>query len=215
MTSESSKILVVDDEESIRDILQRMLEGIGYEVITADDGRDGLYKLSLGKARIVLLDMKMPGMTGLDMLKKLGNDISNYCIIMVSVITDMQTAVDSLKLGAMDYITKPFDQDDLIAKLYTAIEKYNRMISERKRYEQLQASVIKQTDRMREQFNELISSQAREHNLISRLSASQTPIRKDIFGRHSEETEEKSTDVEEFKDAVYRVLRKNEENTNE
>jgi two-component system alkaline phosphatase synthesis response regulator PhoP len=215
MTSEGRKILVVDDEESIRDILQRMLEGIGYEVITADDGRDALYKLSLGEARIVLLDMKMPGMTGFDMLKKLGNDISNYCIIMVTVVTDTQIAVDSLKLGAMDYITKPFDQDDLIAKLYTAIEKYNRMISDRKHYEQIQANVIKQTDRMREQFNELISSQAREHNLISRLSTRQAPIRKDIFGRRSEEKEEKNTDIEEFKDAVYRVLKKNEENTNE
>lgn len=214
MTSEGRKILVVDDEESIRDILQRMLEGIGYEVITADDGRDALYKLSLGEARIVLLDMKMPGMTGLDMLKKLGNDISNYCIIMVTVITDSQIAIDSMKLGAMDYITKPFDQDELIAKLYTAIEKYNRMISERKRYEDLQANVIKQTNRMREQFNELIGSQAREHNLISRLSARQALTRKDIFGRRSEEKEEKSTDIEEFKDALYRVLKKNEGNKN-
>jgi DNA-binding response OmpR family regulator len=215
MTSEGRKILVVDDEKSIRDILQRMLEGIGYEVITAEDGRDALYKLSLGDARIVLLDMKMPGMTGLDILKKLGNDISNYCIIMVSVVTDSETAIDSLKLGAMDYITKPFDQDELIEKLYIAIEKYNRMISDRKRYEQLQASVIKQTDLMREQFNELISSQAREHNLISRLSAKQTPIRKDIFGRHSEEIEERNTDIDEFKDAVYRVLKKKGENENQ
>jgi len=214
MTSEGRKILVVDDEESIRDILQRMLESIGYEVITANNGRDALYKLSLGEARIVLLDMKMPGMTGLDMLKKLGNDISNYCIIMVSVITDMQTALDALKLGAMDYITKPFNQDDLIEKLYIAIEKYNRMISERKLYEQIQANVIKQTDLMREQFNELISSQVREHNLIYRLSARQIPIHKDIFGRHSEETEENITDIDEFREAVFRVLRKKEEHAN-
>ncbi len=215
MTSEGRKILVVDDEEAIRDILQRMLEGIGYEVITAEDGRDALYKLSLGEARIILLDMKMPGMTGLDMLKKLGNDISNYCIIMVSVVTDSETAIDSMKLGAMDYITKPFEQDDLIEKLYIAIEKYNRMIREKRHYEQLQASVIKQTDLMRDQFNELISSQAREHNLISRLSAKQTPIRKDIFGRRSEEPEEKNTDIDEFRDAIYRVLRKKEENENQ
>jgi two-component system response regulator AtoC len=208
MSTENGKVLVVDDEEPIRNVLQRMLESSGYTVETAIDGQDALYKLALGDVGIVLLDIIMPNMSGTDVLKKLSNDINKYCILMITAVTDRQTAIDSLKMGAMDYITKPFDQEEVREKMTKAIEKHNRIIFEKKRYEQLQANVVGQTERMQEQFNELVSSLAREHKLLHQLAARQRDGGKEVLSGLPKELQEPSASVEEFRDALLRILKR-------
>ena len=208
MTTENGKVLVVDDEEPIRNVLQRMLESSGYTVETAIDGQDALYKLALGDVSIVLLDIIMPNMSGTDVLKKIGNDINKYCILMITAVTDRQTAIDSLKLGAMDYITKPFDQEEVRDKMTKAIEKHNRTIFEKKRYEQLQANVVGQTERMQEQFNELVGSLAREHKLLHQLASRQRDGGKEMLSGLPKELQEPTGSVEEFRDALLRILKR-------
>ncbi len=208
MTTETGKVLVVDDEEPIRNVLQRMLETSGYTVETATDGQEALYKLALGDVSVVLLDIIMPNMSGTDVLKKLSNDINKYCVVMITAVTDRQTAIDSLKMGAMDYITKPFDQEEVRDKMSRAIEKHNRMIFEKKRYEQLQANVVGQTERMQEQFNELVSSLAREHKLLHQLASRQRDGGKEVLATLPKELQEPSNSVEDFRDALLRILKR-------
>jgi two-component system response regulator AtoC len=208
MNIETETILVVDDEEAVRNVLRRMLENIGYQVITAADGQEALYNLSLDKARIVLMDIKMPNMSGIEVLEKLAEDDTSYCIIMVTAVADMQTAIKAMKLGAIDYITKPFDQDEVKEKLAKAIEKHHRSSFEKSRYERLQRNVMEQTERMQEQFNELVSSLAREHRLLHELAAKQADHGKSMLSKLPKELQEPTTSVEEFRDAMLRVLKK-------
>jgi len=87
MTQEQVRLLVVDDEESVRNLLQRILEGAGYQVTTAANGKEALYKVSLGEVELVLLDIKMPDMSGIEVLGKLTADSPDTCAIMVTSVT--------------------------------------------------------------------------------------------------------------------------------
>ncbi|MFC1984912.1 response regulator [Chloroflexota bacterium] len=208
MTIEPERILVVDDEETVRNLLQRILEETGYTVTTATNGQEAIYKLSLGEAKIMLLDMKMPGMSGIEVLQKLEAEWPKYCILMVTAVTDLQTAVDALKLGACDYITKPFDRDDVKQKLVKAIQKHNRLRQDKKRYDQLQKSIVEQTGRMQEQFTELVSSLARENKLVHQLAAGQPDGGKAMLSKLPKELQEPISSVEEYRDALIRILRR-------
>ena len=185
-----------------------MLENLGYKVITAADGEEALHKLSLEEARIVLLDIMMPNMSGIDVLKKLVDDHIDCCVIMVTGVADMQTAIDAMQLGAFDYITKPFDQDEIQDKLNSAIDKFHQSLLEKNRYETLQRIVLEQTERMQVQFNQLVSSLAREHKLLHELAARQSDGGKAMLSNLPKELQEPTSSVEEFRDAMLRVLKK-------
>ena len=208
MTTEQERILVVDDEEAVRNLLQRILEEAGYAVTTAANGQEALYKLSLGEAKVMLLDMKMPGISGIEVLQKLTDDWPNYCVIMVTAVTDLQNAVDALKLGAYDYITKPFDQHDVKEKLGKALTKYHRLIQEKSRYEQLQNNITEQTGRMQEQFEELVSSLSREHVLLHKLASGQSDGGKALLSKLPKELQEPISTADEFREAMLRILKR-------
>lgn len=173
MSMEQEKIVVVDDEEAVRNLLKRILEGAGYRVTTAANGQEALYLLSLEEAKVILLDIKMPVMTGIEVLSKLNAEWLDFCAIMISAVSDIQTAVDTLKLGAYDYITKPFDQDEVKVKVGKAIKKYHRLMAEKNRYNELQKAITGKMKLMQEQFSELVSSLSREHKLLFQLAAKQ------------------------------------------
>ena len=208
MTTETETIMVVDDEEAVRNVLQRMLENIGYRVITVSEGQEALYKLKLGEAKVVLLDIMMPYMSGMDVLKKLADEHEDYCVIMVTAVVDMETAINAMQLGAVDYITKPFDQEQIQVKLNNAIDNYQKSLLEKNRYERLQRNVIEQTERMQEQFNELVSSLAREHKLLHELASQQSKGGKTMFSSLPKELQEPIPSVDEFRDALLRILKK-------
>ena len=208
MTTEQESILVVDDEEAVRGLLQRILEEIGYKVTTAANGQEALYKLSVGETKVMLLDVKMPGMTGLEVLEKLADDWPNYCVIMVTAVTDLQTAVEALKAGAYDYITKPFDRDDVKEKIVKAITRYHRLLKDRQRYEQLQRNISEQTRRMQEQFEELVNSLAREHTLLHQMAGGQGGVGRVLLAKLPRELQEPISSVDEFRDAMIRILRR-------
>ena len=208
MSEEREKVLVVDDEEAVRNLLQRILEEAGYQVTTAADGREALYKVSLEEAEVVLMDIKMPEMSGMEVLSKLTADSPDVCVIMVTSVANIDTAVEALKIGAYDYINKPFDRDDVKQKVGKAIERWKRRLQEKRRYLQLSGKFSEQTQNMQEQFAELVSSLAREHKLMHELAAKQADGGRELLSKLPKELQEPMSSVKEFRDALLRILGK-------
>ena len=208
MTGEQVRVLVVDDEEAVRNLLQRILEGAGYQVTTAANGQEALYQVSLGETELVLLDIKMSGMSGIEVLSKLNADSPDTCVIMVTSVVDTETAVEAMKLGAYDYILKPFDRDDVLQKVPKAIERWKRRLQEKHRYLELQKSITEKTQLMQEQFTELVNSLARENQLLHELAGRQAGGGKELLSKLPKELQEPMSSVEEFKDALLRILKR-------
>ncbi|MCD6486812.1 MAG: sigma-54-dependent Fis family transcriptional regulator [Syntrophobacterales bacterium] len=107
------KILIVDDELNMLLVLEAMLKKEKYKVATASDGLEALDILKTGDVAVVVTDLKMPRLDGLGLLNKMETDYPSIPVIMITAHGTVETAVEALKNGAFDYITKPFDQDDL------------------------------------------------------------------------------------------------------
>ncbi|SHK65908.1 DNA-binding transcriptional response regulator, NtrC family, contains REC, AAA-type ATPase, and a Fis-type DNA-binding domains [Desulforamulus aeronauticus DSM 10349] len=108
-----NKILVIDDEEHMCWALEKGLRQEGYQVITATRGKQGLELLRNETPSLVILDLKMPEMDGLEVLIKAKDLLPNLPVIMITAHGTIDTAIEAMKLGATDYITKPFDLDEL------------------------------------------------------------------------------------------------------
>ncbi|MDP2114579.1 MAG: sigma-54 dependent transcriptional regulator, partial [Bacteroidota bacterium] len=106
-------ILIVDDEESVRDSLFNWFIEDGYRVECAENAKKALSMLESDNFDIILADIKMPGMDGLEMLKRIKSLRKESIVIMMTAFATVDTAVQALKEGAFDYVTKPFDPDDL------------------------------------------------------------------------------------------------------
>ena len=107
------RILVVDDELNMRLVLKAMLEKENYEVATASDGLEALNILKNNDVAVVVTDLKMPKLDGMGLLGKVAKNYPSTPVIIITAHGTIDTAVDALKKGAFDYITKPFEQDDL------------------------------------------------------------------------------------------------------
>ncbi len=107
------KILIVDDELSVRASLEEWFTEDGFQVVTAESAEDALMKMHSGPYDLILLDIKMPGMDGITLQGKIKEIDPNAMIIIITAYASVDTAVKALKQGAFDYITKPFDPDDL------------------------------------------------------------------------------------------------------
>ncbi|MDT3696085.1 MAG: sigma-54 dependent transcriptional regulator [Ignavibacterium sp.] len=116
------KILVVDDEKIVRESLFHWFEEDNYEVETAEDGETALQKFEKGKYDVLLVDMKMPGMSGLDLLSKVKEIDKDALVILITAFASVPTAITALKNGAFDYITKPVDPDELAHTVRKALE---------------------------------------------------------------------------------------------
>ena len=108
------KMLCVDDNEELRTNLAQQFVNEDFTVDTANDGEMALEKIKNNHYDIVLLDLKMPKMDGLTVLKELKKINKNPHVIMLTGVDDVQTAIECVKLGAKDYIQKPYDPQDLL-----------------------------------------------------------------------------------------------------
>ncbi|PIF01907.1 MAG: response regulator [Draconibacterium sp.] len=118
-----SKILVIDDERSIRNTLKDILEYEKYEVDLAEDGKKGFEKAQSSEYDIILCDIKMPGLDGIELLEKLQKAGNDTPMVMISGHGNIDTAVDSIKKGAYDYIEKPLDLNRLLITIRNAMDK--------------------------------------------------------------------------------------------
>ena len=121
-----TKVLVVDDEPGLVSLLKMWLESDGYEVHTASDGEGAVRKVRDNAYRVVLLDLKMPGMDGIECLKRLKAEGCRADVVMVTGYGNVPTAVEAMKIGARDFIEKPFKPQDLQVMLEDILQRQSR-----------------------------------------------------------------------------------------
>jgi len=107
------RIVVVDDDESLRRVVQFQLQQAGYDVIAEPGGAQALQALQQSPRDLVITDLRMPGLSGLELLRKIRTDFPEVSVIIVTAFGTVETAVDAMKAGAYDYITKPVNPEEL------------------------------------------------------------------------------------------------------
>ena len=153
-----NKILVIDDEESLREGAQRILSKMGFNVFLAPTGQDGLDILDKEPAGIVLLDLKMPGMDGMEVLKKISSMEKHILVIVITGYATVETAIEAMKIGAYDFIPKPYQPDQLRIVVNRAKEKLS-----------LEQSTILLEKEQKETLNVLHTERSRTHTIIESL----------------------------------------------
>lgn len=140
-----STILVVDDKEMMRDSVGATLTRAGFEVVTADGGDKALQAIASRRPDAVVTDLKMPGMTGIELIEKIRAIDDDLPVVMMTAFATVDTAVKAVKAGAFDYVTKPFEGDELIIAVKRAIQ-HGAMLREnallRARVETVQPSAL-------------------------------------------------------------------------
>lgn len=119
----NSRILIVDDEKNLRLTMTMCLEPLGYEIGTADDGEDALRQLDNQEFHLILLDIRLPGMDGLDVLRRVVKQHPDIPIVMVSAHGTVESAVEAMKLGAVDFLQKPFTPQELRTVVKQVLER--------------------------------------------------------------------------------------------
>jgi two-component system, NtrC family, response regulator PilR len=117
------KILVVDDEQDVRETLESVLAKLDYDPVVAAGGKEALEIIKQNKIDVVLSDLYMPEMDGIELLKRVKTENRNMVFLMITAHPTIETAVDAIKKGAYDYLTKPFHIDEVKMKLNRALEK--------------------------------------------------------------------------------------------
>jgi len=124
---EQMNMMLVDDEERFLSTTKKLLARKGYDVLTASSGAEALEKLRTQNIHVVILDVKMPGMDGIETLKAIKRNFPLVEVIMLTGHATVESAVDGLKSGATDYLMKPTDMDVLIEKAEEAFEKRQKL----------------------------------------------------------------------------------------
>jgi two-component system response regulator HydG len=118
-----SRILVIDDDPGVRESMQRMLRSAGYTVQDADSGEAGFALAQGGLFDVILSDMRMPGMSGLDVLRRLRELRVDSAFIIMTGFGTIESAVEAMKLGAVDFVQKPFFRDELLMRVRSAADR--------------------------------------------------------------------------------------------
>ncbi len=155
MDKDKGAILVVDDEAPVRDIVSRMLRSKGYECAIASDGKEALDVMAKRDFDVLLLDIKMPGLSGIEVLPQIIAGHPDSCVIMATAVVDLQAAVEAMKLGAYDYLTKPFSLDTLTMRVEKALER-KRLVKENRDYRiRLAEQALRESE---EQYSALVEN---------------------------------------------------------
>ena len=136
-----AKILIVDDKEQMRDVLRKFLTAEGYTVETAENGRDALAKFAGNKFELVLSDIKMPLMDGSELLAEILKINPQAIVILMTAFGSIEAAVAAIKLGATDYVSKPFQMEDVLFRISRALKEKHL----EKRVADLENQIQKQT----------------------------------------------------------------------
>lgn len=157
MKKHKGKILIVEDEKSMREVLKILLEEEHHKIVTASDGLEGLSYLDKDIFDLVITDIKMPKANGFDVLKKVKEISPDTIVIMITAFANKETAIEAMKLGAYDYISKPFNIDEIRLIVRKAIEKKKEKDELSLLREKVEASftlenIIGKSPRMQEMF---------------------------------------------------------------
>ncbi len=116
------KILIIDDDKEIQSVLSDIIRFEGYEVTTADNGKKALKEIGKYSPDVILLDIRLPGMDGIKVLEKIKKIDKNIIVIMLTGYGDIKDAVQSIKIGAFNYITKPLENEEIILNIKEALQ---------------------------------------------------------------------------------------------
>lgn len=155
------KVLIVDDEMIMRNFLSEALKRKGIDVATAENGQKAFDMLEAGSFDMVITDMKMPGITGMDVVKKVKELSPNTLVIVITAYGTIENAIEAMRSGAFDYLIKPFSIENLIAIIEKA---------------QAHVSLVEENQYLRQQ----VSSGNRSHNKIIAESPAMLKILSDI-----------------------------------
>jgi response regulator RpfG family c-di-GMP phosphodiesterase len=144
--------LVVDDEPRLRQVLQRVMEADGFACRTAASGREAIDVLNVAPAELVLTDLRMPEMDGIELLKAVRERWPDTAVMLVTAVADVEVAVNCLAQGAMDYLTKPFHIEEVRARVAQAMEKRALILENRGYQSDLEARVRRQASRIEQVF---------------------------------------------------------------
>ena len=164
-------VLVVDDDPSINDLLKTILEAEGWKTISAIDGDKAIKSFHENLPDIIILDINMPGIDGIEVCRHIANTSPSVPIVMLSALSDLANKVRCLGLGANDYITKPFQPEELIARLKAQLRHHHKenSIQERNLYTSDAFEIDFGTQRVRIQGNE-VRLPPTEYRLLEELT---------------------------------------------
>lgn len=160
MIESKATILVVDDEDAIRKLLHRRLSNEDYRCLEAGSAEQALDKLRNNTVSLVILDIRMPGKSGIELLPEIKMSYHDTAVIMATANTDINIAIQCMRQGAYDYITKPFNLDDIVFYVDRALEK-RRLELQIKEYQQhLEEKVAEQGEKIRASFLSAVTALA-------------------------------------------------------
>ena len=152
VTGAGLSCLVVDDEPRLRQVLVRLMVGEGFHCDEAPNGMEALEKLSAGEYVLVLSDLRMPQMDGLELLRNIRERHPGIAVILITAVAEVEVALTAFSIGAMDYLTKPFHIEEVRARVAQALEKRRLVLENRNYQQQLEDRVAVQAGRIEELF---------------------------------------------------------------
>ncbi|HEX2462507.1 MAG TPA: response regulator, partial [Vicinamibacterales bacterium] len=160
----NASILVIDDEEIMREILEALLTREGYQVRLASTGAEGIELARSIPFDIAIVDLMMPGLDGMATLEELKKADDELPVLMITAFASVETAITAMKLGAFDYITKPFKNDEVLVAVRNAVERRQLKAENTALRQTLQAQqehfagIIGRSARMKQVFNLIIQA---------------------------------------------------------
>lgn len=164
------KILIVDDEASVRSLLRRILEKNGYNCIAASSAKEARTFLKEKYFDLLLSDIKMPGESGIELVRYVASNYPDTAIIMVTVIEDQETASSILNLGVYGYIIKPFDENQILISVANALRRRELEQRERLYREDLERAVFERTEELTRSNEQLKAKKAELHRQTEELN---------------------------------------------
>lgn len=169
-----SRILVVDDEESIREFLEIMLKKEGYEVTLAEDGQKAKDLLTKKTFDMIISDLQMPNVTGIELLKHVKESYPDTVFMLITAFGTTETAVEAMKMGAYDYLTKPFKIDEVRLNIHNALRSRNLEVENRS----LKKELVKEYS-----FQNMVGNSTAMHSIYDMVKrVAQTPTNVLITG---------------------------------
>ena len=160
ITEESRRCLIVDDEPGLRRLLVRLMEGDGFTCTEASTATDALAALDRSPTMLVLTDLRMSPMDGIELLRTIRSRHPDTAVVMITAVADVDVAVSCLAMGALDYLTKPFHLEEVRARVNQALEKRRLLIENRGYQDRLEERVAAQARRLEELFLASVQSLA-------------------------------------------------------
>jgi response regulator RpfG family c-di-GMP phosphodiesterase len=148
-------ILIVDDDRQVREVLHQIFMSAGYNCLLANDGREGVEVFKAERPPLIVTDLKMPVMTGIELLQQVRAIDGDVAVIVLTGAADVKIAIESLKLGAYDFIMKPVNVDELLIAADRAFERRQLLIERREYHELLERRVVEATRDLASAYRQL------------------------------------------------------------